>query len=467
MRRSVRHVEPSEPSESARWGAKLFCALLQNDLPAASALLAARGDGQWPYALPAYHAAVLGAVEHGGGADAVALLAAAGAPAAAADMPASVGLNDQQLLPLLEQLGFRGSRTLRQLVDAPSAAAVAVASRRLDLLHALQRAGVDPCRRGNGLADLRPQLLRSAVVALRGCDAGELSAAVAAALQTLDVLVATGQTGSPLASAVVSCCCALQQRQQRQHDGDGAGSEQQLGAALDTLLHWLQQQLQRGRFTGLSSAALLGLFNAAAVRGSQQLLNSLAEQLRFRYGDDSETAVWMLPHGMRAPNSILFPQLLQRLLTAAASSSQAGSLCWRRFCAAAAGALSRLATVAAEEGQLAALQVMLGAGAPISIHTVIAAAIRQDLAALRMLLGSGQPLPQPRTDGCTRSELPAILMNQSWTQLHSRYTACPVWHVLARSQVRPAACAWLLHAACLACWLSLTVPRPLRSPHVS
>lgn len=293
------------------------------------------------------------------------------------------------------------------------------------------------------------KLMRSATAALGYCDAAELSAAAAAAVQTLDLLVAAGMTGDTCASAFLDCCCALQQRQQRQRDSDGAASEQQLGAALDTLLYWLQQQLQCNRLTWFLSAALLSLFNAAAARGSRQLLDSLAQRLHFRANYDSHMISALLSYAMRAPNSSLFPQLLQRLLGGSASRSQAGSPRWCQFCAAAAGALSELATIAAKEGRLQALEALLDAGAPIGICPVIAAASRQDLAPLRVLLGSAQPLPEPHTDGST--------CNGPFYRPDVQYSACPIWHVLARSKVCFAVVAWLLHAACCAGGLSLAL----------
>jgi hypothetical protein len=119
--------------------ADLLSALLLGDVGWLNDVLGERGDaelGTWPQPLPLYHAAFIG-----GRAEAVAVLAAAGAPVDLAERD-RLTLGSDVLFLLNQQLGACQTSILgRAAQGRQSAAALAAGCGRLDFLAALLEAG--------------------------------------------------------------------------------------------------------------------------------------------------------------------------------------------------------------------------------------------------------------------------------------------------------------------------------------
>ena len=444
MRRSARNTPGlvAPPQQDA----DLLAALLLGDVNRLGDVLAERrGELLWwsqPCPLPLYHAAVLG-----GSAEAVTVLAAAGAPLKLAEVHGFC-LSSEILGLLNKQLGdYRTSILDRAARGRRSAAVLAAASGRCDLLAAMLQAGGLPhiggcCR----------TLAQAAADAACQADK-ETAAAAVTATATLGILLDSGACQD---DCIDAASCLHQWLRGRRRSGKHRrlciSSESSLEAAAG-VWRWLVQQSQRqGRFEQLGATQLRSVLSMAAAQGDIDSLRRFAGQLsgawhgcdtaHGRRIDVFDIAAEVLHAGMFAPD----PCVLQRLLLELACASGSGSLTggtsswellsgmmsgrpgWELLQIAAPSALEEVALAAAKHGRQAALQAILQAGQPITLQLINTAAGLPDLRLLRWLLAAG-PLPAPEVHG-THLRLERFTICRQNGYPCEWYQGCPIWHAI-------------------------------------
>lgn len=404
---------------TAQQDADLLAALLLGDVGRLCDVLVERGGaelGTWPQPLPLYHAACIG-----GSAEAVAVLAAAGAPVDLAEC-AGLSLAPDVLDRLTLQLGDRQASILQKAAKGRhSAAALAAGSGRRDFLAALLEAGGLP-----RIGDSCDLLAQAAVAAACSARPKFAAADAAAAIATLEFLLGNGAQQDGCVQAAVKMYWELGQR-------DTARG----------VSRWLLQQSRRqGRFLELRAIPLCSVLAVAAAEGDIGQLRHFAEQLvglpRGRSWKASAGTEVLLA-AVFAPDPAVLQLVLAELVSGGSISRSSGtsgstggsasgnntSPGWQLLQMEAEGALHCAACAAAKYGRLAALQLIILAGQPITTRLINTAAGLTDLRMLRWLLAAG-PLPAPEVHG-----VHLHLYRPSWTMKRNDwYQQCPIWHAI-------------------------------------
>lgn len=394
MRRSIR-MNPGLLA-TPKQDADLLIALLEGDLQQLANALRRRGKVPlchriWQ--LPLYHAVVLSPA---GSVPLLEAVAAAGAPIEVAEM--SCFIVSKELQVVLDKKISPEQRSMVQEIfgSRRTAAELAAAHGRRDLLTALLDAGACP--------DLGSNCYALACAAAQQCFQGgpaQIEAAAAAAANTLDVLLQRGACADSCAEAAIDVY--WRQRDQRN----------QAAAAL--LLCWiLDRTMRQQRLRDSCDGIRCKLFTAAAAVGNARMVSHFTAHFT-TLDPISYLGREVMMQAAESGNLTA----LQCLLQLAASTP--GNNRVQLFKQGLLDARDHAADKALREQQPEALRLLLANGVKVTVQRINLAVAQWNMSQLQVLLSSGQPRPAAEVHGCR------LRLVGSWQ--HDAYRACPVWNV--------------------------------------